>query len=84
MNNGVTLTSIRLSSLHDATHFHDIVAIGSRFYEDVRETEIKLGYLMGWAVNNITLKGYLEIILEGVSDIRNANAEVVSDRDGNN
>ena len=35
---------------------------------------------MRWAVNNITLRGGLEIIMEGDSDIRNADSDMVGGR----
>ena len=39
---------------------------------------------MGWEVTNLTLRGGLESILEGVSDIRNYDSEVVSGSDSDN
>ena len=39
---------------------------------------------MGWAVNNLTLRGVIESILKGIGDIRNDNCEMVGGIDGNN
>ena len=78
------MTSGRLISLHAAIYFRDIDPIRERFYADCRETELEPEYLMGWAVNNITIKGGLDSILEFIIDVRNYNGEVVSVRYGDN
>ena len=74
MNNGVLLTSGELSSLYAATDL----------YSYDREAELEPVYVMGLEVNNITLVGCPEIILECISDVHNVNGEVVSSIDGNN
>ena len=84
MYNGVPLTVGWLSWLHAATDFHDVAAIGGRFYADGREAELKPVYVMGWEVNNLTLVGGLESIREGVGDVRNTYGEVVSGGDVDN
>ena len=38
---------------------------------------------MGWAVNNLMLRGGLEIILVGVSNVCNSDGEVVSGSESN-
>ena len=45
---------------------------------DGREAELEPGYVMGWEFNNIMLGRGPESILEGVSDVRNSDGEVVS------
>ena len=61
--------SDRLSSLNTATYFHDVAAIGGRFYTDGREAKLEPGNIMVWSVNIITLGEGLESITEGVSDV---------------
>ena len=39
---------------------------------------------MGWAVNNIMIRGGLESILKGISNVQNTDDAVVSSRDGDN
>ena len=39
---------------------------------------------MGWAVNNLTLVGGLDSILEGIGDICNAGGGVIGGRYGKN
>ena len=39
---------------------------------------------MGWTVNNSSLRGSLEGILEGIDDICNTDGEVLGERNGNN
>ena len=70
--------------MHAATYFHDKSPIRERFYADFRETELEPEYLIGWAVNNITIKGGLDSILEFIIDVRNYNGEVVSVSYGDN
>ena len=84
MENGVPLTSGGLGSLHVTTYFHGVEAIGGRLYAYDREAEPVPGYIVGWSVNNITFEGGLDIIMECVSDIHNANCGVVSGRDSEN
>ena len=84
MENGVPLTDGGLSSLIAATYFHDLVAIGVRFCADGREAELEPGYVMGWTVNNLTLIGGLENIMDGIGEIRNTDGEVVGGSDGVN
>ena len=84
MNNGVPLTAGRLSYLYATADFHDLVYITGRFYKDGGEEELEPGYVMGWEVNNIELRGYLESILEYINVVRNAYNEVVSGRNGDN
>ena len=55
--------------------------IGSRFYAYRREANLEPGCVMVWTVNNLALGGCLEIIMEVVSDIQNADGDVVSSRD---
>ena len=47
MDNGVPLTGGGISSLHTATDFHDMAAIGFRLYSDGREEELEPGYVIG-------------------------------------
>ena len=49
-----------------------------------REVVLESGDIMGREVNNITLTGGHENILEGISDIHNANSKVVVGLDGSN
>ena len=39
---------------------------------------------MGWIVNNIPLIGIIEVIMEGIDDIRNINVDMVGVIIGNN
>ena len=39
---------------------------------------------MGWAVNNFTIRGEIDIIMEGIGDTQNSNGDMVVDRDGDN
>ena len=39
---------------------------------------------MGWIVNNIPLIGIIEVIMEGIDDIRNINVDMVGVSNGNN
>ena len=84
MENGVPLTSGKLSSLHAMVYFHDVAAIEGRFYVYVRGTELEPGYVTGREGKNITILGGLESILEGVSDIHNDDGEVIIGSDGKN
>ena len=59
-------------------------AIEGRFCLDGTKSEIEPGNIMMWAVNNSTLRRYIENILESVSEVCNVNVEVVSGIDGNN
>ena len=59
-------------------------AIEGRFCLDGTKSEIEPGNVMMWAVNNSTLRRYIENILESVSEVCNVNVEVVSGIDGNN
>ena len=51
------------------------MAIGGTLYANGREVDREPGYFM--------LRGSLEIILEGIVDIRNYNGKVVRGRNGN-
>ena len=39
---------------------------------------------MGWIVNNIPLIGIIEVIMEGIDDIRNINVDMLGGINGNN
>ena len=65
-------------------YFHEISTIRIRFYEYVREEELERGYVIGRSVYNLTFECGLRIILEEVSDIHNADGEVVSGSDKDN
>ena len=47
----------------------NISAIGGSLYAYGREAKIEPGYVMGHTVNNFTLLGSLDSILEGIGDI---------------
>ena len=64
------------SSLHPTADIHYIAETMERLYSDYRESEFEPGLLMGWTVNDILLRGILEIILKGTCDICNNNGEV--------
>ena len=70
--------------MHAATDLNYVAAIGGSLYEDYRESELEPGYEIGWEEKNLMLGGGLEIIMEGVSDVRNANGEVISVKNGDN
>ena len=55
--------------------------IGGRFYAYGREANLETGCVMVWTVNNLTLGGCPDIIMEVVSDVQNDDGEVVSSRD---
>ena len=78
MDNSVTLTADGIYALYAATYFLDIASTMGRFNTYGREAEPEPGDIMGWEVNDITLKGGPDIILEGVSYICNNNSKVVS------
>ena len=84
MDNVVPLKFDRFSYLNDAETFHDVAAIGGRFYSDVREAELEPVYGMLLALNNITLRGGLESLLGGIIDVRNIDGNVVSGIGGDN
>ena len=67
--------------MHTEIYFHEVSGIWGKFYVYSREEEIEPGYLMGWSVNNFTLGGGLESILEDIGDILNADGDVVGGRD---
>ena len=69
MENGDPLTARGLISLNSTTYLHYVVAIRFRLYVDGREAYLEPGNLLGWSVNNTTIGGGLESILEGVSKI---------------
>ena len=46
--------------------------------------ELEQGYVMGLEVNNFTLGGGLESILEGIGDIHYADGEVIGGSDKKN
>ena len=39
---------------------------------------------MGWIVNNLPLIGIIEVIMEGIDDIRNINVDMLGGINGNN
>ena len=51
---------------------------------DNREAELEPRDVLVWEANIFTLGGGLESILEGISDIKNLDGEVVGDRNGDN
>ena len=65
-----------------AKYVHDVATIRGRLYADDKEAEHGPGYLMGWEVNNFTPRGGVDIILEGVGDIHNADGGVVGGSNG--
>ena len=56
----------------------------SRFNAYDREAELETDDIMGKEVNNFALRGNLDSVLEGISDIYNSNNEVVGGHNGNN
>ena len=70
--------------MYFATDLRAVAAIGGRFYADGRELELEPVYVMGWVVNNLTIVGGFESILEVISNVCDANDEVVSSRELNN
>ena len=84
MDNGVPLTAGGLISLNSTTYLHYVVAIRFRLYVDGREAYLEPGNLLGWSVNNTTIGGGLESILEGVSGVCNSDGEVVIGSNSNN
>ena len=69
MVKGVPLTSDNISSLHTATHLHDVATIRGRLSSDGREAELEPGYIMGSGFNNISLGIGLDSILEVIRDV---------------
>ena len=49
-----------------------------------REAELEPGQVMGWTLNNFTLRRGLESILEAIGEISNANGELIGGSDGIN
>ena len=72
----------RFSALNYTTEFHDVSAIWGRFKTVGREADIEPGDIMGWAANNITPRGSLGSIMEGVSEKWNSESEVIGGHDG--
>ena len=79
MENSVPMATRGFIILHPKEYFHDVEVIRGRLNAYGREAELEPGDIMGRA-----LRGGLEIILEGVSDFRNADNEVVGNRYGKN
>ena len=83
MKNSSPLAAGGIGALHPMTDFHDVAAVRGRFNAYGREEEIEPGDLIGWAVNNLMLRVCLDIILVGISNVRNADGEVVIGSDIN-
>ena len=60
------MAECRFGALYDVTDFHDTSAVRSRFNAYGRESEPEPDDVMGWAVDDITIGGGLESILEAL------------------
>ena len=80
----ILMASIRFNALHPTAYLHDIASTGVRFYAYGREAELDPGEVMGYTVNNLPLRGSLEVIIEGISDIHNTNGDMVCGWNVNN
>ena len=70
--------------MHYKEYLHGFETIRGRFNAYGSEAELKLGDITGWEVNILMLRGILDIIMEDVIVIRNADSEVLGGRDGEN
>ena len=70
--------------MHTSADLHGILAIWYKLYVDGKEGELEPGYVMGRTVNNLLLRGSLEVTMEGIFDIRNDNGDVVCGSNGKN
>ena len=84
MENSVPLAAVSIDALHDAAYFHDVLSVRGEFNAYGREVDLESGDKMGWADNNIMLVGGLESLMEVVSDVRNADVDVVNVNNDNN
>ena len=71
-------------TLHPTADLHGIAAMRGNLYSDGRGPELEPGYVMGWTVNNFTLRVSIENIQEGISRICNSNGDVVGVSNGKN
>ena len=83
MENSVLLDASGVSDLIPEADFHDILDIGGRFTVYGREAGIEVGDIMGSEVNNLTIRGGLEIIFEVISGVHNTDSKGVGGQNGN-
>ena len=70
--------------MHHTADIQSIAATVGSLYAYGREEEYEPGQLIMWKVNNLPIRGSLEVILEVIGDIRDTNDEVVCVINGNN